>query len=338
MERYDPHDIIFISKAEDRKEAFISMLGNSNSYINRYWRDLESILNFIKFLDDNLHKYDKHYYHKITFLGKTFHDLIFSDLSSMLVLIYYKQKYQMNIILRHFIETFIFSLFADICSNFNDTFNFLLRKEWKEKREELRLLWDSDSKDKNRNIEKRLKKIQFLNNYNHKRDFEKYYFTKANKNDLEILFSLPCCNKCYDKKKNGNGLRFFSYDTNLVDKRRYKFISDINLTCSFCGDITKITRYTQGLLNFNDAMTILNKILEPKYIKNIRAMKEMYKHLSSDFVHFSTTISPLRTNNFRINSQNGITNIWRIDSLTFVLKQLTPLLEFYFKKIRQSAN
>jgi hypothetical protein len=77
-----------------------------------------------------------------TALGETFHYSLSSDLRALIILAVTQQYFQMNIILRHFLEFFIVSLWIEIGSRFTGGFAYFLESEkWKTHRPKLKKNW-----------------------------------------------------------------------------------------------------------------------------------------------------------------------------------------------------
>jgi hypothetical protein len=209
--KYYPEEFIHISNkyGKDRFDSFKAGIGvEEDNAIRRYWKEIEKILDFIRELDSLCHKYN---ISKLTFFGHVFHEYIQSDLLSLIILFLTGQKYQLNIVLRHFIEIFMYSLFADLISNFKGTFDyFLYSEEWKPFRDKQRISWEFNKNFPNRSVKQRLERIRLINlSRSKEKKFYKHYFATANQYDIGILFSLPICRDCIEEhKKNIKHINF----------------------------------------------------------------------------------------------------------------------------------
>jgi hypothetical protein len=143
-------------------------------------------MDFIKEIDIQIH--DNEGDEPFTALGQTFHSNLSSDLRALIILAITKQNFQMNIILRHFIEFFIVSLWIEIGSRFTGGFNYYLYSE----------KWNQ--------IQDRLSDIIILNGIKGKNPLLKYFQT-ANEYDFRFLLSLPIC-KCGKANRERNYKRF----------------------------------------------------------------------------------------------------------------------------------
>jgi len=104
-------------EGKERREAFLDYLSITAWKCNSHWKDITKILDFVRDLDTKIDPYPA----DSVFMLESFHNTLASDLFTMVLLFLTNQKIQMNIILRHFIETAFYCLFADYISNFSGT-------------------------------------------------------------------------------------------------------------------------------------------------------------------------------------------------------------------------
>jgi hypothetical protein len=82
-----------------------------------------------------------------------------------------------------------------------------------------------------------------------------------------------------------------------------------------------------------DMISILRLIIDDIHLNNITAVKKIYEYLSTDFVHFSTTVSPTgRPKVF--NSGNGSVRLWGLNGIIFCLNLLKPIMNFYYGRLK----
>ena len=181
---------------------------------------IRRILDFVSEFDIKIDKF----HDTLNFMFDSHHNTLSSDLYSIVMLFLSNQKIQMNIISRHFIETILYCLFADMLSNFYGTFYPLFYNNRKPFRIPYRIDWKS-TKAVN-SIRGRLEDIKILNVRREAQEkFYKLYFTKASDVDIEVLFSLPICWDCYRKKKEWERKTQFIRINSLSDIPKSKFKS-----------------------------------------------------------------------------------------------------------------
>jgi hypothetical protein len=336
--KYYPEEFIHICNKTDqeRQEALKNGLGFEKANIQRHWNDIEKVLNFVREIDESNYKFDKG---RIKFFSVVFHDYISSDLRSLLILFLTGQNYQLNIVLRHFIETFIYSLWADIVSNFKGTLDYyLFSRQWKPFRTKQEISWEINKNLPNRSIKERLERVRIINSSRlSAKKFYKLYFSTASSRDIELLFSLPICKRCYDTEANRDIISA-SYRTDPILRRRGKedksavYRTDFGYVCSFCNKQRFTTRYAKGVLDMNDMIKMLRFIIDDKYAENIQVLENLYGYLSKEFVHFSTTVIPTgRPRNF--NTGKGSLRLWRLKGVIFCLDIIKPLMQYYFNRL-----
>jgi hypothetical protein len=339
--RYHADEFIIVcdKKGEERLDAFKNSIGFSQQSVKRYWTEIEKILDFIRKMDKLCHKYDQYLASKTTFFGEIFHDYIYNDLRGLIILFLNQQRYQMNIILRHFIEIFIYSLWADIISNFKGNLDFyLFSDEWKPYRGVHKVSWKIDKNLPNRSIFERLERIRLINQSRlNSKKFVKSYFGMATYHDIDLLFSLPICRACL---KGKDDIIFTRYHASRISRKRGKeytrahFKTDFGYICSFCNKQKLTSGYTMGILPMEDMLDMLSYILDEKIVDNIRALRSIYGYLSKEFVHFSTTVKPTgRPAEF--NTGKGKTRMWGLHGVVFCLELIMPLMEYYYGRLRR---
>jgi hypothetical protein len=93
------------------------------------------------------------------------------------------------------------------------------------------------------------------------------------------------------------------------------------------------TGYTRGILEMNDILEMLAKLVDKKYVNYVWALKNIYKYLSKQFVHFSTRVTPTgRPKEF--NSGKGKFRLWGLSGVISCLELLMPLMEYYYNRLR----
>jgi hypothetical protein len=287
-------------------------------------------MDFIKEIDNRIH--DNEGDEPFTALGQTFHSNLSSDLRALIILAITKQNFQMNIILRHFIEFFIVSMWIEIGSRYTGGFDYYLYSEkWKEYRRDQKFNWNQ--------IQNRLNDIIILNGVRGKNPLMKYFQT-ANEYDFRLLLSLPVCDNCGKDNRKRNYKRF---ETNLEKRRRtqklegkavYKTV--LSNKCLICTNRKTINGYVMGIPETEDMVRMLKLITtesDPQFGLNIELLREVYIYLSAEFVHFATRALPDRPPRATtIGNQQVV--MWGLDSVIFCLKILDPLTNYYFRKFR----
>lgn len=322
-----------VSQSTDRRQSFSSTYNISNNKVKPLWDRINQILDFLKDLDEKIHTYDKYFSksYKVSILDDIFHGYLNTDISAMLLLYINYHKFQANILLRHFIETLIIIFFSDLISNFAGHFHTLLSDSWKKNRKDLLIRMKKDKYLPS--IEERIERIKTLNPYDKKDEFYNYYFSKANLIDLTILFSLPTCNLC---RRGRVGIKKFSYDITNERKKKgkelkdAKFRTDFFTKCTICKEAKDCNYFSIGIPDTDDMLNILKRA-HPSLAQNFGALKKIYQTLSSDFVHYSITINPLRRVPFLVDTGIGKFNLWGIESLLSVIELLKPIIRYYFK-------
>lgn len=333
----NPINFITIAHERDnsRKNSFYEYLIITRQRYNKSWKEIEKILEFVSDLD----KIDKYANDKMDFIFDAHHNTLSSDIFSIILLFLTNQKIQMNIILRHFIETITYCLFADIISNFKGSFFPLFYSEWKPYRQQYKLSWKGNKFRSG--LIKRLDEIKVINNNNNNKmesdNFYKFYFLHSNYNDIDILFSLPICKKCYDKKSIKEKKSHFStiktLKENIHDARFRTHILEI---CSFCSS-NGTTHYTYGIPDFELMCRILKYRLS-HLTDNITKLDHFYSILSEEFVHFGTDKYVNNQSMIIQVSGIGVIDFYKLKTICFILDILTPILKFYLNKLKKISK
>jgi len=334
-------DFIHLSRAYDKKAMFEALAKNIRfqvEILNPHRKNIESIMEFVKQVDSNYHKLKRKGDADSIFLGTTLHSHIASDLRSMIVLALTDHSYQLNIIMRHFIESFIMSLWADIASNFRGSFNYFLDpEEWKPYRSRQRVTWDFDRRFPNRSIKERLERIRLINMLPEEgKAFYGKYFSSATSCDLTLLLSLPICETCMKDHKDEINYKEFHLDpkirkTGREDKHAvYK--TDFGFVCCFCGKQKLTQGFAMGIPETSDMLDMLVSISEDRLTLDIRMLQKLYNWLSEEYVHFSTTHHPdTKPSSYDFGGKNVV--IWGLDGVLFCIGILRPLMNYYFEKM-----
>jgi hypothetical protein len=246
----------------------------------------------------------------------------------------------MNIILRHFIEVFIVSLWIDIGSQFTGGFDYFLEsRKWKQHIKHYRIFWDN-GKNPVRSIKQRLVRIKMLNSSRgHGTRFYKNYLSDASETDLRLLLSLPICNECKVKQKKDDFKGAYSryYITTNVTKKgkedkKAKYKTDFHFTCNFCYKQKPTKSYAMGVPDISDMIDMLKQILADRFIINLGFIQKIYSYLSDEFVHFATSITPDQKPSLQeFGSGNAKAVLWGLKGVIFCLDILKPLIEDYFE-------
>lgn len=348
MSRYPTIDFIHlcdVPKGKERLNALAENTGFNVELIEPYEKDIEKILDFIQTVDKNYHEMaeKKSFFEDNSFFAGTFHGHIASDLRSIILLSLSKQEYQANIILRHFIETFIWSLWADITSRFQGSFNYFLEtKEWKPYKSKQQVTWDMVKYQlPNRSIKERLERIRLINFIDLKdKNFYKEYFSKASECDLILLLSLPICEKCVKKNKGEVKFEEFDLDPKIrkkgLEDKHAVYKTDFGFVCSFCGHQILTQGYTHGIPDVPTMADMLVAIIDDPYVNDIRILQKCYNHLSEEYVHFSTTIHPDRKPK-KTNIGGRKVFLYGLSGVVYCIEFLDHLMEHYFELL-QNCN
>lgn len=329
----NPVNFITISheRNDSRINKFYEYLKITEQQYSKSRKEIEKILDFVSDLD----KIDKYSNEKMDFLFDAHHNTLSSDIFSIILLYLSNQKIQMNIILRHFIETIIYCLFSDLISNFEGTFFPLYYSIWKPYRQQYRLSWKDN---KNRyGLKTRLNDIKSINNIKNKNfeSFYKYYFSKATYKDRDILFSLPICKECYNKKSTKEKRsQFLTITTLRKDITDARFQTSILNSCNFCSANNRITHYTYGITD-TDTMYRLLKYRLPNFKENISKIYNIWDVLSEEFVHFGTD-KYVNKKKMIINVPGiGEIDFYNLENLCYIFEIIRPILKFYINKLKR---
>jgi len=329
---------------DERLNIIAGDIGIASGTLRSRRVDIEKILNFVSRIDEKYHEITGNVVRqKNIFFDTTLHDSISSDIRSLIILGMTNQNFQINIVLRHLIETFVMTLWADLITNFQGSLNYFLKpKEWKEYRQKQKLFWDYNEKYPHNIIKERLERIRLLNmSKQNSKEFPKWYFAHANKNDLKILFSLPICSECI--KKRGKEI---NYEKSTLGKQsrktgkedsRANFKTDFRLACCFCNKQKITTGYAMGIPETKDIINMLAFIIDKKLTNELRGLQKIYAYLSDNFVHFSTAIHPdKRPPLYDFGNRKGV--LWGLKGVVFCLEFLDPLMKYYFKKLTRTYS
>lgn len=339
VEKYSTIDFIHLcrlAKGKERLRALAKDIGFKEELIEPYEEDIDIILDFILKIDKKCHELHGEEF----FFGLTLHAHIASDLRSILLLSISKQEYQANIILRHFIEIFIVSIWADITSRFQDSFDYFFDNEqWKPYRSIQRVTWEMEGNLPNRSIKEKLERIRLINMIDLEgRDFFREYFSKASSCDLTLLLSLPICEKCMEKYKNK--INFFEY--HLDPEIRKKGLEDIHAVyktdfgfiCSFCNHQKLTVGLAMGVPDVPAMAHMLVAAIDDPYVNDVKRLQECYNHLSEEYVHFSTTIHPdEKPKKTKIGGRKVY--LYGLKGVIYCIKFLDHLMEHYFERLQK---
>jgi hypothetical protein len=330
-------------KGTKRFDTFKDEIGFEAKIFRPYWKKIESIMDFIQDMDEMCHKYVGKRISSKTFFGSIFHYYISSDLRSLIILSTTRQNYQLNIVLRHFIELFVYSFWADIISNFKGTFDyFAIPEEWKPYREQQRIIWDRDKNHPNRSIKERLERIQLINvERADGKLFYKRFFRSASEADIILLFSLPICSECMREKRGK--INFTRFRLNRELRRQHKedkdarYKTDFGYFCCFCQKQRFTEGYAMGIPNMKDMIKMLAALTDDSVSDDVFTLSNVYDYLSKEFVHFSKVIAA-DTKPKPFNSGQGNISLWGLDGVIFCLNILKRLMHYYYGKLRQQKK
>jgi hypothetical protein len=326
-------DFIHICQKERRQRLSLlaEKLHFQETALGPYKQDITEIMDFIKKIDDRIHNNEEN--NPVTALGQTFHFSSSSDLRALIILAVTRQNFQMNIILRHFIEFFIVSLWIEIGSQFTGGFNYYLESDkWKQywNDSKHRITWSE--------IKGRLEEIKRINKKGN-RNFYETYFATADESDFRLLLSLPICEQCRKDKST----MYYRYTVSLVKRittqkvdRKAIYKTGYAYQCHFCKQKALIKGYMMGLLDTRDMIEMTKVIAADQvFTTNIDTLKQIYDRLSADFVHFGTKAIPdEEPGPVSLGKNNETVSLWGFEGVLFCLKILLPLTNFYFRKQR----
>ncbi|HJT49457.1 MAG TPA: hypothetical protein VJ729_14825 [Nitrososphaeraceae archaeon] len=99
--------------------------------------------------------------------------------------------------------------------------------------------------------------------------------------------------------------------------------------------ITKMSKYIDNMTDQIDNMIeMLNKAVvhDDRVFGSLREIKHIYKHLSDEFVHFSTYALP-DSKPEQFNTINGKVMLWGLDGIIFFIDIVRPIMSYYFKEL-----
>lgn len=330
-------------KGQERLSKLAENLKISERDFKLYAESIDKCCNFVSHIDTQYHKLADDEDSTAVFLGHTLHSHISSDIRAIILLTLLKQNYQSNVILRHLIEIFGITFWGDLCSGFGDSLDMFLDTDaWKPYRSTQRMTWKSNPRYPNRSIQERLERIRLLNMIKMRgKRFYNYYFSKASGCDLALLFFLPICKECVDKR--GNQLNWVKFHLDQQLRRRGKedrhavFKTDFCLICGICGRQRIATGLALGIPEPNDMFDMLAARFDGIIVNRLRDLQKLYEHLSEEYVHFSTTVHPdYKPPNYDLGY--GKRSIWGLSGLEYLIDVIKPLVEFYFKQLRKEVR
>lgn len=339
MGEFPTVDFIHLCRLDRGKDTLEGLANNLNldiEIIEQYGDEIEKIMDFMLIVDDITHEKDEN-----EFLADTFHAHIASDLRSIIILSVLNQRYQANIILRHFIETFLVSIWADLTSGFRDSFHYFLdTEEWKPYRSIQKVTWKMEgSSNKNRSIKERLERIRLINMIDlEKKDFYKEYFSQASDCDLILLLCLPICDECMEKYENEVNFHEFHLDPEVrkegKEDEHAVYKSDFGFICSFCGHQKLTQGFAMGIPDVPAMADMLVAVVDDQYVNDIRMLQECYNHLSEEYVHFSTTIHPDKEpEKHKIGNQEVF--LYGLYGVIHCIEYLDHLMEHYSERFQK---
>ena len=159
--------------------------------------------------------------------------------------------------------------------------------------------------NKDINIKDRLTRIQELNNIQD--NVIEYFFRYGKREDIELLFLIPICESCI-KKDQGNRT-FYKLDINdeMLKQNRESngfFLTDFFKKYSKCPNKVQCNIYSLGFPDLHCMLELL-KQTNKKFKLNFQILDNIYAFLSMEFVHFSNSVSQLRTTPLKIITDNG---------------------------------
>lgn len=342
----------FIHLCRDHKNERLALLANNLGLpmeaVKLHQKELKLIMEFVKKIDERHHKSEElikriRTDETTTFLGTTLHGHLASDLRSIILLSISNQEYQANVILRHFIETFLMSIWADLLSGFRDIFDyFLITEEWKPYRSIQRMTWEFEKNLPYRSIKEKLERIRLINVIDLEgRDFYREYFSNATSCDLILLLALPVCKECRKKYKEKINFIEFHLDPQIRRKgfedKHAKYKTDFGYVCSFCGRQRLADGFARGIPDLHAMADMLVAVVDDAHVNEIRLLEQCYNHLSEEYVHFSTTIHPdEEPKKTKIGRQRVL--LWGLEGVLFCINKLDSLMAYYFEQLEKIAN
>ena len=260
--------------------------------------------------------------------GLIFRSYIVSHIRAILTLIFTKNYYHANIILRRLIEDSIYLVLFDILSRFgvhqiNIFERFFLDSEWKVKAIRQHRITERDLKEK-------LKKLHRLNKIEGEeiKEFNTRFFERANIYDFYILLSKVelICNKCCKKQSKADVFNCF------IDAARFKHFFNNEIKCGMCNN-TKGLNLIPCIPDIDATFWILKKIVSKQTLNPLNNLKKMYDLLSKKFVHPSTEID-FERDNLTEKINNDEVNVLGIDCLNYTLKNLSFLFCDYYTLLK----
>ena len=299
---------------------------------------INKILDFVKDIDTKCHEFIEEDDKVGVFFAHTIHSHIPSDIRSMMILAITEQHYQLNIILRHFVESFVVTLWGDVIPQFRDSLDYILGKRWKEFRNMQRMTWDYNKNFPHRSVKERLARIRLINQVSlDGREFYHEYFSKCSSCDVILLFSLSICTDC---KKNFKGRVDFN-DFHLDPKVRstgredehaiYK--TDFGLQCAFCNKQKETEGFAVGIPEPSDMLDMLIPVTNDELSINFAMLRKLYNYLSENYVHFSPTSIDTAPKLQDFDGKKGF--IWGFDGILFAIDMLNPIMKYYFEKLEE---
>lgn len=327
---------------EERFSKFSKYVGFDPKALKPYRSSIEKIMDFIAETDNNCHNFDPKWK---TRLSAIFHHFVSSDFRSMIILATTKQNYQLNILVRHFIEAFVVAFWSDMVSKYTDTLDYLLAtSRWKETRRLQRLTWDYHQEFPHRSLKERLERIRLLNLVPRSgKRFYRYYFSHSSGGDIMNLISLPICDFCREKPENKR-LEIMPYRLDPKLRRRgkedarAKFKTDFGYTCSFCRKQRLTNAFVLGVPDVGDMLDMLTAITEDRFVEKISILSRLYDFLSREFVHFSFNLLPDMKKDYPFQVSNTKVSMKGFNAIVYTLDIVTPLLNYYFADLKKARK
>ena len=345
---YDFIEIARDYSGNDRLKEISLNIGFPLSFLKVHQNRLNKVLDSVKWIDEQYHNTVPEKKGDQIFLSYTLHQQISSDFRSIIILCLTKQNYQANIVMRHLIETLIRTIWADLITDFKGTLTYLQdSKKWKPYRGTQKISWKLDKRHPHNSIEQRLERIKNLNMFGENTEqFLKKYFKTATDCDYNLLFSLPICNDCMNKENNNRKknkkkkIDFTKFHLDPVVRKKgkedihAKFKTDFGLTCCFCNNQVITNGFAMGIPETKDMFQMLKIVMPKKLDKNLQQIEYLYDYLSSEFVHYSSTIHPDKGPRSR-NFVGKIGILWGLNGINFFLEIINLIMKYYFLKLKK---
>ncbi len=327
-----------------RSNAIARHLGISSSRLRSLGAGLDEVLDFVGKTDGHLHDLledSRGRLRRDVALLAMLHFYLGGNVKAIIMLSARRQQDEAAIVLRHFVEVLTYALWADICSRFQESFDFVINVgERPAIRSRITLNWDDSSRPRT-GVRQRLDKVGQVNDSVFTgREWYREYLSRASGCDLVLLFVLPTCAQCAREsdlaphvvpcKPYVPPLEVRKEDTHS------RFRSDHKSRCAFCEALEPVVGHVWGKPDLEACRQMLANMMEEQDMRHVNSLTSVYSFLSAEYVHFSLGALDSE-DSLELDIGNRKVRLDGLDGLVEVIRLASEILPTYFERLETAV-